>query len=100
MLFENRTWHAGGFNLAGYTRKTVMFGYSYRWMRPDDTCEYAQDLLDRCDPIQRQLLGDFPGMRTADGGFDPGALAHAPLRKWCDTHGIGSAWEKLPELAI
>lgn len=100
MLFENRTWHAGGFNLCGRVRKTVMFGYSYRWMRPDDTCAYPPELIERCDPIERQLLGDFGGMMTADGQFDPSMMRHAPLRKWCDDHGIGSAWEKEPALAM
>ena len=58
VLFENRTWHAVGANTSQITRKSLFFGYGYRWLRPMDYVAMPQELLDRSTPIQRQLLGD------------------------------------------
>lgn len=96
LLFENRTWHAGGHNASGYTRKSVMFGYSYRWMRPDDYLTQDDELLQRCDPIQRQLLGGCGGLFEKDGSFTASGTER-PLNDWCDQHGVNAAWKHLGE---
>jgi ectoine hydroxylase-related dioxygenase (phytanoyl-CoA dioxygenase family) len=93
LLFENRTWHAGGHNRSGYTRKSVMFGYSYRWMRPDDYIMQENELLARCTAIQRQLLGGLGGLFAEDGSFHAMGTDR-PLDDWCAKYGIGSAWER------
>ncbi|MER6445423.1 phytanoyl-CoA dioxygenase family protein [Streptomyces venezuelae] len=36
VLFENRTWHAGGLNRSGHTRLAVMMQYGYRWLNAVD----------------------------------------------------------------
>ena len=36
----------------------AVYGYSYRWLRGHDYSLYPDWLLDKADPIQRQLLGD------------------------------------------
>ncbi|MBE7463925.1 MAG: phytanoyl-CoA dioxygenase family protein [Planctomycetes bacterium] len=85
LFFENRTWHAGGPNRSGRTRKAVMFGYGYRWLRPMDYIVQPAELLEKVsDPIGRQLLG-----ATEDplGRFIPGGGAE-PLKEWCAKHGI------------
>lgn len=90
VLFENRTWHAGGANLNGRTRKTLMFGYSHRWMRPDDYDQQNDALLDRCDPVQRCLL-DARGLNyRADGSFTPCGDATA-LAALAAAHGCTAA---------
>ena len=33
VLFERRLWHSAAANLSDVTRKVLMLGYSYRWMR-------------------------------------------------------------------
>jgi len=99
MLFENRTWHAGGYNLSSQTRKTLMFGYSYRWMRPDDYINQDEELLSRCDPIQLQLLGGTGGLFAPNGEFRSWGTER-PLNDWCKEHGIGNAWKKELELAL
>ncbi|MCZ7646319.1 MAG: phytanoyl-CoA dioxygenase family protein [Planctomycetota bacterium] len=87
LFFENRTWHAGGANRCGRTRKAVMFGYGYRWLRPMDYLVQDSDLLEKiADPIGRQLLGatgDPEGRFVAGGGAEP-------LRDWCREHAV--AW--------
>ena len=56
-LFEQRTWHGEGRNWSGHLRKTLFFGYGYRWVKPMDYILMPQELVDRCTPIQKQLLG-------------------------------------------
>lgn len=78
VVFENRTWHAGGINMSGKPRLAVMTQYGYRWLaRVDDP---PAELLARSglSPIERQMLG-APD-RAADGSFAKGAGA-APLRE-------------------
>ena len=45
------------------TRKVMFYGYSYRWLQPRDDMT-VEHLMDRSDPIRRQLLGASPS-----GGF-------------------------------
>jgi ectoine hydroxylase-related dioxygenase (phytanoyl-CoA dioxygenase family) len=57
VFFENRCYHGVGQNFSDITRKSLYFGYGYRWVRPMDYVQYPQELLDRCTPVQRQMLG-------------------------------------------
>jgi hypothetical protein len=77
VLFENRTWHAGGINTSGHPRLALMMQYGYRWLAPVD--DPATDLLQRSDlsSIERQLLGAAD--RAPDGSLAKGA-GGAPLR--------------------
>ncbi len=56
VLWENRTFHAPENNTSADTRKAVMVQYGYRWVRPVDYITHPRELLDRCDPVTRQLL--------------------------------------------
>ena len=78
LLFENRTLHAVGPNFSEVTRKSLFFGYGYRWLRPMDYMTMPAQLLGRCDPIRRQLLGDCTGPM----GFQLPEPADVPLRAW------------------
>jgi ectoine hydroxylase-related dioxygenase (phytanoyl-CoA dioxygenase family) len=57
VLFENRLWHARGINRSDQPRIALFFGYGYRWLRPMDYVTMPAELLERCNPLQRQLLG-------------------------------------------
>ena len=91
LLFENRTYHAARFNTSQVTRKCVMFGYSYRWMRPDDWLEQPEELLAQLDDIGRELVSPMRH-RDATGRFAPCADRHA-LRDWAARHGVRGAAE-------
>eukprot|EP01052_Picozoa_sp_SAG31_P030808 SAG31_NODE_3196_length_4567_cov_4.393465_2_plen_209_part_00 len=58
VLFDRRLWHSRGYNYSDVTRKVIFIGYSYRWMRGLDYNLFEDELLERCSPIRRQLLGD------------------------------------------
>ncbi|MFK0142648.1 phytanoyl-CoA dioxygenase family protein [Streptomyces murinus] len=80
VLFENRTWHAGGLNRSGRTRLAVMMQYGYRWLNQVD--DPAPHFLDRpdLDDVARQLLGARD--RHRDGSVArEGSGAH-PLADW------------------
>lgn len=82
VLFENRTWHAGGLNTSGAPRIALMMQYGYRWLAPVD--DPADTLLARDDITawDHQLLG-APD-RAEDGSIDKGA-GSVPLRTWWRT---------------
>ena len=56
-LFEQRTWHGIGHNWSGVPRKTIFVGYAYRWVKPMDYIMMPDELVAKCNPVQKQLLG-------------------------------------------
>ena len=59
-LFENRIYHSATRNLTNRTSKVVIYGYSYRWMKPDQNLDVPdEELLKKAEPITRQLLGGY-----------------------------------------
>jgi|SRR5690554_4893816 len=83
VIFEYRTWHAGGLNLR-HTRKAVMIGYAYRWLKPMDYIRQSPDVLNTMDTLQRFLVGE----RVDDGvEFMPNGSWN-PLADWCSEHGV------------
>jgi ectoine hydroxylase-related dioxygenase (phytanoyl-CoA dioxygenase family) len=84
ILFENRTWHAAGANLSGRTRKVVMMGYTYRWMRPADFMVQPPELIAKVEPIGQQFLG---GLKDPNGHFIPGGN-NKPLMDWWKANGL------------
>jgi len=86
VLFENRTWHAGSRNRSNQIRKTLMMGYSLRWVRPDDYDVQEEALLNRCNPLERSLLEVRNMHFDEEGRFRPNAVKNA-LQEWAATHG-------------
>lgn len=82
VLFDRRIWHAAGRNGSDVTRRVLFYGYSYRWLRPRDDMTVAH-LMDRCDPIRRQLLGASP---TGGYGYTSPTDEDVPLRGWLREH--------------
>ncbi|MFE2595781.1 phytanoyl-CoA dioxygenase family protein [Streptomyces sp. NPDC059396] len=80
LLFENRTWHAGGLNTSGRPRLAIMMQYGYRWLAQLD--DPAPTLLQRpgLSAIQRQLLGRPD--RHPDGSIASEGTGARPLRDW------------------
>ncbi len=57
-LFEQRTFHSIGHNWCGHDRRTIFMGYAYRWVKPMDYIQMPRSLVDRCTPLQKQLIGE------------------------------------------
>ena len=84
VIFEYRTWHAGAPNFTDRTRKAVMIGYCYRWLKPMDYVKQDPSFLDGLSDIERYLVGeevdDTPEFQPS-GGFNP-------LNEWCEKHDV------------
>lgn len=76
VIFDRRLWHAADENRSDLTRKVLFYGYGFRWLRPKCDMRTAH-LIDRCDPVRRQLLGVMP--EGHGGCYDP-KPADVPLR--------------------
>jgi Phytanoyl-CoA dioxygenase (PhyH) len=86
VFFDRRLWHTPSPNRSNVTRKVLFYGYSYRWLRPRDDMT-VNHLMDRCDPIRRQLLGASP---SGGYGYTSPTEADVPLRAWIREH-LGEA---------
>lgn len=82
LFFENRIFHTAAPNRSERTSKVVIYGYAYRWMKPEVYLENPdeQQLLN-VDPITRQLLGGYRDVDTP-------AWA---LERWARQHGVARA---------
>ncbi len=78
VLFDRRMWHSRGINTSDITRKVLFLGYSYRWLRGLDYNVIPDEVLDKCDPIRRQMLGDGVDVK---GWWQP-TDADVPLKGW------------------
>ena len=82
VFFEQRTWHAVGPNYAGHPRKNVYIGYCYRYLKAIDFLAQPPDLIEKANPIQRQLLGHSThelSFYLPDRSPDD-----VPLKKWME----------------
>ena len=82
VLFDRRMWHSRGWNFSDQTRKVLFMGYSYRWLRGLDYNLMPPEILEKCDPIRRQLLGDGIDIK---GWWQP-TDADVPLKTWIAEH--------------
>ena len=86
LLLDRRLWHSRSPNFGPHTRKVIWMGYAYRWLRPKDDMTVLP-LLEKADPIRRQLLG-FSA--SANSAYDP-EDADVPLRGWLQEHNPADA---------
>jgi ectoine hydroxylase-related dioxygenase (phytanoyl-CoA dioxygenase family) len=79
VLFENRIFHTAAPNRSNRTSKVLMYGYAYRWMKPEVYLDVPDRRhLEKADPITRQLLGGYLDVDT-----QPWAL-----QRWAKRHGV------------
>lgn len=84
VIFEYRTWHAGAPNFTDRTRKAIMIGYCYRWLKPMDYVKQSPEFVDKLSDIERYLVGeeiDDTLEFQPQGGINP-------LNEWCERHNI------------
>ncbi len=84
VIFEYRTWHAGAPNFTEITRKAMMIGYAYRWLKPMDYIKQEAPFLEKLSELQQYLVGeeiDDTLEFQPSGGFNP-------LNEWCVEHGV------------
>ena len=87
VIFQQGMWHAAAPNLSQQTRVLLYYGYGYRVFRPVDYQRMPEHVLEGCDNVERQLLGETV---THQGYYVP-TLEDAPLRTWFEPHFGASA---------
>ncbi len=97
VLWRTATWHCVVPNLSDKTRKVMHIGYHYRWLRPTDYHQQEPELIARCSPIRRQLLGALavgdsplgpdPDFHPTSQYWQPDNWDDVPLRAWADANG-------------
>ncbi len=84
VIFEYRTWHAGAPNFTARTRKAVMIGYCYRWLKPMDFVRQDEAFLEKLTEIEKYLAGEEVDDTKE---FQPGG-GYNPLKAWCREYGV------------
>ncbi|HEU4434289.1 MAG TPA: phytanoyl-CoA dioxygenase family protein, partial [Pyrinomonadaceae bacterium] len=81
LFFENRTYHTAAPNRSDRVSKVVIYGYAYRWMKPEVYLENPdQQQLLAMDPITRQLLGGYRDVDTVPWAIERWARRHGVAR--------------------
>jgi ectoine hydroxylase-related dioxygenase (phytanoyl-CoA dioxygenase family) len=81
LFFENRIYHTAAPNRSDRVSKVAIYGYAYRWMKPEVYLENPdeQQLL-ATDPITRQLLGGYRDVDTVPWAIERWAKRHGLTR--------------------
>ena len=82
VIFDRRIWHSSSTNYWNSPRRTLFYGYSYRWLRPRDNMT-VDHFMARSDPIRRQLLGASP---SGGFGYTSPKPEDVPLKAWIEEH--------------
>lgn len=65
LFFENRIFHTAAPNRSDRISKVLIYGYAYRWMKPEVYLEVPDPQhLEKADPVTRQLLGGYRDVDT------------------------------------
>ncbi len=90
-LFESRIYHAAGLNFTSNVSKVAIYGYHYRWVKPDYYLRYYNDTLQpdasvvsHLNDLGRQFLGaseDTRGRRDENG-------VHWAGMEWASLHNL------------
>ena len=84
VIFEYRTWHAGAPNFTDITRKAIMIGYGYRWLKPMDYVLQSRGFVEKLSDIEKYLVGEELD-ETLE--FQPSGGMN-PLNEWCERYGV------------
>ena len=77
LLFENRIFHTAAPNRSDRVSKVLMYGYAYRWMKPEVYLDIPdKGRLDKASPIIRQLLGGYRDVDTPPWALQEWAKRH------------------------
>jgi hypothetical protein len=83
-LFPHALWHGPAPNNSGSARNTLLYNYCQMFVRCYDFPAPRQDVMDRCTPRQRRLLGDL-GYE-----FRPGSYFYVPEDQEAAMRGVAA----------
>jgi hypothetical protein len=96
MIWRTSLLHRVMPNRCGRTRKCIYLAYQHRWLRPSDYVSAPAEVLARCNPVQRQLLGALAegmcDLRDADvepcSPYWTPRPEDVPLEAWARSRGV------------
>ena len=93
LAMHNGLFHCVVRNTSKTTRKNLHYTYGPQWQRAGDRMESSPELLARCNPVQKQLLGALTGPNTNGGygAFDEGA----PLVRLFEGKSFQETWDSV-----
>lgn len=99
LIWRTSLLHRVAPNCSGRTRKCIYLAYQHRWLRPSDYVTVPAEVLARCSPIQRQLLGSLAAgmceLRDADvescSPYWTPRPEDVPLEAWARSRGFTAA---------
>ena len=93
LAMHNGLFHCVVRNTSEATRKNLHYTYGPQWQRAGDRMESSPELLARCNPVQKQLLGALTGPNTNGGygAFDEGA----PLVRLFEGKSFQETWDSV-----
>jgi len=81
LLFENRIFHTAAPNRSDRTSRVVIYGYAYRWMKPEVYLDPPDErFLAGANLILRQLLGGYRDIDTQPWALQEWARANGVSR--------------------
>lgn len=90
LAMHNGLFHCVVRNASDRSRKNLYYTYGPMWQRAGDRTDSSPELLARCNPVQRQLLGALSGPNT-NGGYGPFDEG-APLIRLFEGKGFAETW--------
>lgn len=95
VIFHNALWHCVPRNASNVRRKNLWYIYAPVWFRTADRTGNSPELLAKCGPIRRQLLGELAGPNTNGGihPFDEGL----PLLQLFEGKSFRETWDDIDE---
>ena len=81
LFFENRVFHTAAPNRSDRTSRVVIYGYAYRWMKPEVYLDPPDErFLAGANLILRQLLGGYRDIDTQPWAMQEWARANGVVR--------------------
>jgi ectoine hydroxylase-related dioxygenase (phytanoyl-CoA dioxygenase family) len=91
LIFHPGLWHTVAPNRSSRVRKNLWYVFGPLWMRLGDRLTSSPELIERCDPVRRQLLGSTVGPhRSSLAPQDEGA----PLIKLWEQASYNETWRR------
>lgn len=82
VFFENRIFHTAAPNRSDRVSKVIIYGYAYRWMKPEVYLEAPDERsLVHADPITRQLLGGYRDVDSPPWALERWSKQHCLVPK-------------------
>jgi len=98
VIFHNALWHCVPRNTSDVRRKNLWYVYAPIWFRTGDRTQNSPELLDRCGPVRRQLLGALAGPNT-NGGIHPYDEG-VPLVRLFEGKSFQETWDEVDQRYI